>query len=845
MTTQKNRQSLTRTYDYLYDPVYTVCSTKDHFKAAVIAAKRTCLYRTCKNFPPVSYDQLKYPEHLLKIRTEPFCAMEQMNYEARIRSSPIIEIILYRQNLDPPKRIDVNGQHRHLFYRRPVMPFLKPAVPTVRFHMNLEYDNMEKAMKDAAARCCHLPDRTQTKQTQTDYRESEAQTSPWTPPYKVRPDESPEVLTIAHLTWDHGLPAGMHEVEIINRMRMKRAWEAILPPMDNEINIKTRKTIIEAMEIDDWAFREAEIQFIMDTRMELMEKYTKLRDAARQKSIGDRCQRVEDLIDKRRNTEIRNIRQKLGRELRKLTVKYRGGQDKWAKKCSAARGLADSIFKLKKKNVKNYHEIINRRIVDDKNVPDADENDRYILLPTYSELKAVKPKQKAHELCVRETRWNEEKLRKLHAELKSIRMDLKPDKNTSFMKRRYKLPPMPVTPSLSNESNVNESQERAAVLIQKLVTGRAIQCVMFEGRDRCRELIEELQSTHWLQSDTKKLRQMEKRHVIELQQSENRRTLQEDRLNEILNMLEGMTLSGMLDYLSKELVRLKDERKAHAFALLAERERTKREAEEAGRRQLEEQRRRECDEMFRQMVKVNQDTVELYLEDIIKESIEWVSDAEAKQYILETADKVDKALQYANENAQGLAEEEMVSDMIYNFVLPDVDKQIVRKRMRERQASYLKNAHTAIYNKILELPPIERQTPSTESIATDKSDKGVEEEEEGTEESDQPVEELAQETSADWIKRRIVGEIISPEETLTGSILKHLISRSVLSDGEKIAQHIVENVIKDVEALVGNSKLSVLVSARSSESSGTFYSSDSTAKSTAPVGHVKDTETLD
>ncbi|XP_046612988.1 cilia- and flagella-associated protein 91-like isoform X1 [Neodiprion virginianus] len=722
--------------------------------------------------------------------------------------SPMIKII-YRANLDPPKRIDINGQHRHLFYRRPVMPFLKPAVPTMRFHMNLEYDNMEKAMKDAAVRCCHLPDRTQTKQTQTDYRESEAQTSPWTPPYKVRPDENPEVLTIAHLSWGHGLPAGMHEVEIINRMRMKRAWEAILPPMDNATNIKTRTTIIEAMEIDDWAFREAEIQFMMDTRMELMEKYAKLKDAAREKSIGDRYQRVEDLIDKRRDMEIRNIRQKLGRELRKLTVKYHGGQNKWAKKCSAARGLGDSIFKLKK-SAKNYHEIINRRILDDKNVPDADENDKYVLLPTYSELKAVKPKQKAHELCVRETRWNEEKLRKLHAELKSIRMDIKPDKNTSFMKRRYKLPPMPITPKLPNERNVNESQERAAVLIQTLVTGRAIQCVMFEGRDRCRELIEELQSTHWLQSDTKKLRQMEKRHVIELQQSENHRTLQEDRLNEILNMLEGMTLSGMLDYLSKELVRLKDERKAHAFALLAERERTKREAEEAGRRQLEEQRRRECDEMFRQMVKVNQDTVELYLEDIIKEGIEWVSDAEAKQYILETADKVDKTLQYANEHAQGLAEQEMVSDMIYNFVLPDVDKQIVRKRMLERQASYLKNAHAAIYNKILELPPIERKTPSTEPTAAGESDKTAEVEEERLTEPDQLVEELTEETSADWIKRRIIGEIISPEETLTGSILKHLISRSVLSDGEKIARYILENVIKDVEALVDNSQMSIL-----------------------------------
>lgn len=80
-------------------------------------------------------------------------------------------------------------------------------------------------------------------------------------------DESPEVLTIAHLTWGHGLPAGVHEVEIINRMRMKRAWEAILPPMDNQTNIRTRTTIIEAMEIDDWAFREAVSVAIVSQRL--------------------------------------------------------------------------------------------------------------------------------------------------------------------------------------------------------------------------------------------------------------------------------------------------------------------------------------------------------------------------------------------------------------------------------------------------------------------------------------------------------------------------------------------------------------------------------------------------
>lgn len=40
-------------------------------------------------------------------------------------------------------------------------------------------------------------------------------------------------------------------------MRRKRAWEAVLPPMDTPANIKKRSAIINILEIDEWAFRES------------------------------------------------------------------------------------------------------------------------------------------------------------------------------------------------------------------------------------------------------------------------------------------------------------------------------------------------------------------------------------------------------------------------------------------------------------------------------------------------------------------------------------------------------------------------------------------------------------
>ena len=42
---------------------------------------------------------------------------------------------------------------------------------------------------------------TKTIETQTDYRDSEAQTDPYTPEYVVRPGEAPELLTLATLSF--------------------------------------------------------------------------------------------------------------------------------------------------------------------------------------------------------------------------------------------------------------------------------------------------------------------------------------------------------------------------------------------------------------------------------------------------------------------------------------------------------------------------------------------------------------------------------------------------------------------------------------------------------------------
>ncbi|XP_012277666.1 cilia- and flagella-associated protein 91 isoform X2 [Orussus abietinus] len=688
-----------------------------------------------------------------------------------------------------------------MLYRRPIVPFVRSSSPAMEPLTLTDGSALKDVIQSAQRQSYAVPplvEKIQNKETQTDYRESECQTLPWEPPYRIHPGHNPEVLSVAHLTWGHGLPAGMHEVEIINRLRMKRAWEAILPPMDTPENIKTRSLIISALEADEWAFREAEIQFIMDMRMNLMEKLIKERDEERDRIMKNRFEKVGDFLRNRRDKEIMGIRRKLGRELRKLAVKHRGQNVRYQKR-DIVKQHADRKSELYApqlrfgESAQRRHEIIRKRLLRDTYVEAAEKIDtKPSGLLTYEELKAFKIKSKPAELCVRETRWTEGKLRQLHADLKAIRLNLKPSEEINLLQSKCKEPTLPQTPIKARTHDFDNEVERSTEFIQKTVRGRAIQCMMFEGRNRCRELIEELQSTTALQKHSKKLRQQEKDKMLSIQQEQNYSMLRENRLSEILNSLEGMTVCGILDYLSKELIRLKDERTAHAFALLAERIRYRREAAEAGRRQLERNRRRELDEMFRQIVKVNQESVETYLEDIIKESIDWISDKEAKEYIETLVAKAEKVSDYAVDNAAELAEQEMVADMVYNFVLPEVEKQIIRENMKQRQQSYLQNAHAAIYNEILNLDHEEPLTPS--DVFPDKSNVETDAEEERSLNENYMIE---IETNTAW-KGDTVEKHMDPVKAIANYILQTIISRVIPSKSEEMVHELLEDVLSEV-----------------------------------------------
>lgn len=121
-----------------------------------------------------------------------------------------------------------------------------------------------------------------------------------------------------------------------------------------------------------------------------------------------------------------------------------------------------------------------------------------------------------------------------------------------------------------------DKRRRAIILIQRLIRGRAVQNMMFEGKEKRLDLISELRATEeWKAASNLE----EERTLIE--------NYQERVLDGVSEAIQSDVIAKTMDNLSKELVRLKQERRIAGMVRLAEDVRRKREAEESGRRQAE------------------------------------------------------------------------------------------------------------------------------------------------------------------------------------------------------------------------------------------------------------------
>lgn len=145
------------------------------------------------------------------------------------------------------------------------------------------------------------PEPTQkTVEVQTVFRESGAQTDPYSPNYEVGKDDVPEVLQIANFKFGEGLPASMTEMYLIEAMREKRAHDFALPPTSDEACFILRRKLMVEQEVRDWEKREDDIKALQNERLNLLQSALVDRE---KETVEMHAQRTEDIRLKK--TEIK------------------------------------------------------------------------------------------------------------------------------------------------------------------------------------------------------------------------------------------------------------------------------------------------------------------------------------------------------------------------------------------------------------------------------------------------------------------------------------------------------------------------------------------------------------
>jgi hypothetical protein len=93
---------------------------------------------------------------------------------------------------------------------------------------------------------------------------------PYSPEYTVTSQTTPELLALASLSYQKGLPVGLIEIEMIERARVKRAWELTLPVVTDQDSFEKRLRMMEEMELTEWRERDEEIKRIQDVRLKVL-----------------------------------------------------------------------------------------------------------------------------------------------------------------------------------------------------------------------------------------------------------------------------------------------------------------------------------------------------------------------------------------------------------------------------------------------------------------------------------------------------------------------------------------------------------------------------------------------
>ena len=535
----------------------------------------------------------------------------------------------------------VAGATRFKYFRRPVMPRMSAIPPTVLLAPTVAATDPTVPLED-------IPEPPQKNQeVQTMYRESEAQTVPYTPDYTVEDGEDPEVLMLKDLTFENGLPLNKKDLEMIHYARAKREMESHLPPFTDEASMNLRKRLMEQQEMREFKLREAEIDRRREERLEELQNALNIREQSNELVSSQRVEAIRQNRMDEREIAMQKIRNKRIKILRRLARKRNaqdpmlsqvGGDpvDAYFDKASALYAPIQRAGKAPGHDPTNYDVAARTAPLDNMNKilelesvvprdlrdPDAGKAgfspDKQF---SKTEPLGVRPRIRAAEerftsaaqRSMRDTKRDVEEMHRIlsmkkkaqtlalqaahHASRQSSRghsaatqashsAPTSPSKTPPANQGRKNPQGRPVTPDLTvdmhtgDKLNSRHAISAACTLLQKLIRGRSVQNVMYEGRLRRAELISELR-----QADDY-IAGMVTESAVEVA-NEAKRVREIAARTATLDNIIGGTSSSMLVMLNQEASRVDLFADLQEKATAAETDRQRREYAEAGRRQKE------------------------------------------------------------------------------------------------------------------------------------------------------------------------------------------------------------------------------------------------------------------
>jgi len=221
--------------------------------------------------------------------------------------------------------------------------------------------------------------------------------------------------------------------------------------------------------------------------------------------------------------------------------------------------------------------------------------------------------------------------------------------------------PRPSTPSFDDEDENERTAEadNAVLLLQKLLRGRAVQNMMFEGKERRLELIEEMRQDLLDDEQLEEVRRQE----------QERQAAAAVRVAEAaaVDTAAGEVASAALDFLSKELVRQGETKRVAAVVAHAEDTRRRREVEEGGQRQAQEAVQAKADDVYRQVRAVHADTARSLVASTLASAVSAAAGRAAQSAV--RAERDAQAQQTG-----GSSDTAIVKSLVGSFVLPEAQR---------------------------------------------------------------------------------------------------------------------------------------------------------------------------